>query len=431
MRRLVFNYLLFLIFVVVVVWFGAAPVIERIGSAPFRQDYERYYRELMRGGFAMVERDLLSRAPATWPERVARLQADFGYPIALADSASVALNERQRAVLRGGEMVVGANYDRFWRAIGDGSHVLVMGPFPDPGVGRAVDVWIAALILLVVAGAAIAWTLPFARQLGRFRRTAADFGAGDFDARIRLPRHSPLAPLAESFDRMAGRIGQLVASHRDLTNAVAHELRTPLSRIRFGLEMAGAESDPDTRARHLRGLQEDVDDLEALVEELLVYARFDRTTPAIDRRPVDLRAWVESVTTDLAAEIEARLEVDVPIDGPAEAHLDPRAMRRALENLVHNADRYGGGHVRVGLRVDGDLVRLIVDDDGSGIAPEDRARVFDPFVRIEGSRSRDSGGYGLGLAIVRRVAEGHGGRVTVDDSPAGGCRFEVSWPSRG
>lgn len=428
MRRLVLNYLLFLLFVVALVWFGAAPLIERIGSAPFRDDYERYYRELMRGGFALVERDLLTRAPATWTNRIAELQADFGYPLELVDATTASLPADVLADLRHGEIAVAPGYDRFWRSIGDGSHVLIMGPFPDPAVGRSVDVWIAVLILFVVAGAAVAWTLPFARQLGRFRRVATDFGAGDFDARITLPAHSPLAPLAVSFDRMADRIGQLVASHRELTNAVAHELRTPLSRIRFGLEMADAESDPAARRRHLGGLQEDVDELESLVEELLVYARFDRTTPVLEVRPVNLRSWLASVTTDLETEIDAHLDVEIGGDDASEARFDPRAMRRVLENLVHNADRYGGGKVRVGLTTDVGSVNLTVDDDGPGIPVDQRAGIFEPFVRIESSRSRKSGGYGLGLAIVRRVIESHGGQITLGTSDLGGCRFEATWP---
>lgn len=429
MRRLVVNYLLFLLFVVVVVWFGAAPMIERLGSAPFREDYESYYRELMRGTFALVESDLQEHAPATWSARVEAMQPDFGFPIRLVDLDEVELDVDAGATLRDGGMVVGPGYDQFWRTVGGGTRVLVMGPFPNPGVGSSVDVWIAGLILLVVAGAAIAWTLPFARQLGRFRRTAASFGAGDFDARVTLPRHSPLAPLANAFDRMADRIEQLVASHRDLTNAVAHELRTPLSRIRFGLEMAAAESDPTKRTQHVRGLQGDVDELEALVEELLVYARFDRTTPAIEVRPVPLRTWFDGVVEDLHQEVSATLDVDATQIEAEEVCFDPRAMRRVLENLVHNAERYGNGRIRVEMTSDRDGVRLVVEDDGPGIPVDQRERIFDPFVRLEGSRSRGTGGYGLGLAIVRRVVDAHAGTVTLDEGAYAGCRFTVRWPA--
>jgi signal transduction histidine kinase len=426
-RRLFLNYYLFLVFVLVMVWFAAVPLVEYFASAPFREDYDRYYRELMRGTFELVTEDLASIPPAEWARRIDELQPDFGYPLELVTIDEAGVSAAQREQLRAGTLVVGTGYDQFWRRIDETDRVLVMGPFPAPQVGRSVDFLTWALVLGFLGVATTLWALPFARELRDFRRTAAAFGEGRFESRATTRRHSPLAPLATSFNRMADRIEQLITSHRELTNAVAHELRTPISRLRFGLEMVESAGDEATRERSARELRRDLDDLEALVEELLVYARFDRTAPDLELEPHAFRPWIEELHATLVAETTAQVELDCAIENGRPVRFDPRHLARALENLVHNADRHGGDHVRIVARTDGDDVVVAVDDDGHGIPVDERERVFEAFARLDSSRSRDSGGFGLGLAIVRRVAEAHGGRVELTDSDLGGCRFTVRW----
>ena len=434
MRRLFLNYYLFLVFVLVLVWFAAVPVVEHFASAPFREDYDRYYRELTRGTFSLVAEELRRVPEAEWSGRLEEIRPRFGYPLELqsleelsgADGAPFDASRVDQ--LRHGRIVVGRTYDQFWQRLPGSDTVLMMGPFPAPAVGSSVDLWTWALLLLFLGAATTVWALPFARKMREFRRTAAEFGEGRFEVRASMPAHSPLAPLATSFNRMADRIEQLVTSHRDLTNAVAHELRTPISRLRFGLEMAGATDDPDKRAHYAAGLQHDVEELEALVEELLVYARFDRTGPQLDREERPLAPWLHERLEALVADTRSTLQWDLDGAGERPVGFDPRQLGRALDNLVLNADRYGHGRIHVRAWVGDGAAGIDVEDDGPGIPVSERERVFEPFTRLDSSRSRESGGFGLGLAIVRRVIRAHGGEVAIEDAELGGSRFRLRWP---
>lgn len=139
--------------------------------------------------------------------------------------------------------------------------------------------------------------------------------------------------------------------------------------------------------------------------------------------------WLEETLEELAGGISAHLQHEILLhDTTAKASFEPRYLRRAVGNLVQNASRYGNGLVKVCLEQQGRDYLIHVDDDGPGIPKADRERIFEPFSRLDSSRSRESGGYGLGLAIVKRVVASHRGRVIVSSSPLGGSRFTIRWP---
>lgn len=290
--------------------------------------------------------------------------------------------------------------------------------------------FMCTILLFCVGLMAIIWALPFWLKLKRIIAAAQAFGRGEFDARANLPRSAVLAPLASTFNDMAARIQRLISSHRELTRAVSHELRTPISRIRFGLEMANtATSEPD-RHHYLSEIGQDVDELEALVAELLIYARFDRETPELDQEVLAVAPWL--IQTVNAAKngfsqvgISCRIET---VDKNLVAKIAPRYMTRAVSNLIANAGRYARRRIVVSLEKKDNACMIHVDDDGPGIAEADRKRIFEPFVRLDASRDRDTGGSGLGLAIVQRIVTMHHGTVSAEPSPLGGARFTVGWP---
>ena len=338
-------------------------------------------------------------------------------------------SEPAAAQLREGQIVVGDGYDRFWRRVGRSDYALAMGPLPSPGIGRALDVWTWGILLLLLGMAALLWALPFWRKLARISSTAAAFGEGNFDVRAQIPDQSALAPLAGSFNQMADRIQQLITSHKELTNAVSHELRTPIARLRFGVEMVESSTHPDEKARYVEGVHRDLDDLDGLVSELLTYARFDGKSFDLQMVEQDIVPWLKDVTEQMGGEVSAHLRHDLPAGAKLVARFEPRHLRRALGNLIHNASRYGNGVVRLSLEQQAAGCLIHVDDDGPGIPDAERERVFEPFSRIDSSRSRESGGYGLGLAIVKRVMDSHRGSVTISSSPLGGSRFTIRLPA--
>ena len=205
---------------------------------------------------------------------------------------------------------------------------------------------------------------------------------------------------------MADNINALIASKKQLIDGIAHELRTPLVRLRYRLEMSENLTEAESQA-----LNRDIGQLEALIEELLTYARLDRPQTELSLTTPDFPAWISDHVEDIQMVNPQREVCLATLTRGNYGALDMRLMERVLDNLVNNALRYSSQRVAVSLTLQGARASLQVDDDGPGIAPEERERVFEPFVRLDPSRDRATGGCGLGLAIVHSIAQAMGGEV--------------------
>ncbi|SUB71227.1 Sensor protein RstB [Pluralibacter gergoviae] len=225
---------------------------------------------------------------------------------------------------------------------------------------------------------------------------------------------------------MADNINTLIASKKQLIDGIAHELRTPLVRLRYRLAMSDNLTEAESQA-----LNRDIGQLEALIEELLTYARLDRPQNELQLTQPDLPGWIAAHVEDIQS-VNPQREVTLAQAASGDyGALDMRLMERVLDNLVNNAMRYSSEKVQVSLTQRGGRATLTVDDDGPGIAPEAREQVFEPFVRLDPSRDRATGGCGLGLAIVHSIAQAMSGEVACDASSLGGARFSFSWPVNG
>jgi len=234
--------------------------------------------------------------------------------------------------------------------------------------------------------------------------------------------------VADQLDRQGSDVdvASLIAEREELLLAVSHELRTPLMRLRFASEILVDEDDPAQRRVQGEKIQRDIDELDELVEDMLAWGRLDADAIR-ENEPVDLREELEGLV-ERAGRSRDGVVASVGEVEVRSWRADRRLLRRAVGNLVSNAVRYGHGRVELSaLRQAGRLV-LRVDDDGPGIPPAQRQRVMEPFVRLEASRSVEFGGTGLGLALVARIAQAHGGELRLDESDLGGLRAEVVVP---
>ncbi len=276
-------------------------------------------------------------------------------------------------------------------------------------------VWLA---LIAGVTGLVAW--PVVRhltgRLERLRRGVEQWGRGDLALRAPVEGKDEVAAVAVSFNRAAERIEALVAAHRSLLANASHELRSPLARLRMASEMHEAAPSETHRREILRNLSE----LDGLVEEILLASRLDHAETVELADEVDLLA--------LAAEEGARCGVDVAGEA-ALVRGDTRLLARLVRNLIQNALRHGAPPVSVEVRRLGGKVELAVRDHGPGIAEAERERVFEPFYRPSG-RSEQAGGWGLGLALVRQIAERHGAGVRQETPAGGGARFVVTFPAR-
>ncbi|MDB5460514.1 MAG: two-component sensor histidine kinase [Caulobacteraceae bacterium] len=219
-----------------------------------------------------------------------------------------------------------------------------------------------------------------------------------------------------AFNRMQARIQRLVTDRTMMMAAVSHDLRTPLARVRFRI----AELEPETR----EAIAQDIEQMDELIGQLLTFTR--DALPNAQRRRFDLSALAQSLVDDLADS-----GADVRFEGPDKLTVEANlaAVRRILSNLLDNAIKFAG-HARVRLELCGDLALAIVEDDGPGVPEAMREAVFEPFRRVEPSRNRETGGVGLGLAIARNLARGHGGDIALDPAAPAGARFIFSLPLR-
>jgi signal transduction histidine kinase len=292
-----------------------------------------------------------------------------------------------------------------------------------------------AIVLLLVAGlslgvALIAW--PLGRRLGKLSRAAQAFGAGELSTRAKVGSRSALGHLETTFNGMAGEIQRLVAAHGELLRMVSHELRTPIQRLHVALEMVRTRDEAE-RERRLSRMVIDLEELDALIEELVTYSRLDKRF-GLDRQPIGVADLLRD-TADALAELRADVSIDVSIEAsPAlpdalAMTAEPRLARRALDNLVQNAMRHAAHRVVLRAERTAALVRIDVEDDGPGVPQAERTRVFEPFQRLPNSPEGARRGHGLGLAIVRRIADSHDGRVEVSTSPLGGARFQLWLPA--
>ncbi|HTF95200.1 MAG TPA: ATP-binding protein [Cellvibrio sp.] len=259
----------------------------------------------------------------------------------------------------------------------------------------------AGVILVVLV-----WLYPLLRRLALLRRTAQEFGAGNLQVRIKQDKNSYIDSIEQEFNRMAQRIEQLIADNKLLSRGLSHDLRTPLARLRFGLDVLGEADLPPLQQQQLAHLNRDLSAMEALVEALLNYARLEQAQIDFRPRPLVIAEFIQRLHDDFYRE-QVVLYLDVATQ-KIELDLDEKYFSMLLHNLIQNAMRYGRGIVRLGLTIDHQQLQLTVEDNGPGIAAEERDKVLKPFYRSSNLEASDiQRGHGLGLAIVERISQWH------------------------
>jgi signal transduction histidine kinase len=256
-------------------------------------------------------------------------------------------------------------------------------------------------------------------------RVADEFGAGKLSARAAMKPSDAAYPLAGRINAMAGRIQGLLESQKNLLHSVSHELRTPIARLEFALELLADQAGVPSVARRIDAMHGDLAELNELVNELLSMSKLDNVS-APQRALFEVEPVLRECADGLHPRPEA-LQVELgtrlgSVDG------DRRLLARAVGNLLRNAQKYAAHTVALSANRIGGRLEIVVDDDGPGIPEEERERIFEPFYRLDRSRDRATGGFGLGLSIAHKAIALHGGNLKVEQSTLGGARFVISLP---
>jgi len=429
--------ILFRLYVVTIVSYSAAIyLVPDLVVRVFQERFVTYNLDYSRGLQTLIVKQFHAVSADQWPALAAQMDKEFD-PLHIVlsgnDDPGLSLDEQQR--LQRGENVVRVG-DWGWRTLAvtplnDRTVVQMVVP-PDPMDVNLLYWSINVLIGATMLACLLVWLRPHWRDLERLKGTAERFGKGHLSERTKISPSSNIGSLANVFDTMAGDIENLLNQQRDLLNAVSHELRTPLTRLDFGLALALSDDLPTASRERLQSLVAHIRELDELVLELLSYSRLQNPAQMPEQVDVSLDEFIDSILGSVDEEQSPDIVIDVLLHGQLERFsLDPRLTARALQNLLRNAMRYCEERIQIGVQVYAGGCEIWVDDDGIGIPEDERERIFEPFYRLDRSRDRATGGFGLGLAISRRALEAQGGTLTVEASPLGGARFRLWLPAAG
>ncbi|WP_227367521.1 ATP-binding protein [Halomonas sp. M20] len=286
--------------------------------------------------------------------------------------------------------------------------------------------------LLVLAGAIYLIVRGVETRMARLEKAATRIAGGYLDTRVKVESSDFMGRLGMAFNGMAAQVQSLLRAQQEMIRAVSHELRTPVARIRFAAQMVEDMTEQEAVRRQLKGIDSDIEELDQLIDEILTYARLGSDNVSggsIDTDIVECRAMAQRVVEALSS-LHPSIRIEVAPGEEVDVVAEPRYLQRALQNLVANACRHAESRVLIRLTQDARAIRLDVEDDGPGVPESDRMDIFKPFARLDNSRTRRSGGYGLGLSIVQKVMLWHGGSVIVDESlDLGGARFSLLIPA--
>jgi two-component system, OmpR family, sensor kinase len=423
-RHFLGLYVLIVVTLAVVSW-GQDRILAYYGSPGAPAD------KPVRVAAAALAARLHAAPPAQWRSIVADLSRQSGVDMELFTTGDIAGPDTLQKLARGDTVYMQGSKGRVWslRRV-DSANIVAIESAVLNTHRSALDWLLTLLFYAAIALVLMLWIWPLARDLRDLERAAARFGDRNWSFKSRIKPHSQIYPLAQTFRRMAERIDRLIGSHKDMSNAVSHEIKTPLARMQFEIDLARQARSRAEVESPLRNIKADIESIDDLVRATLEYAILDRADVTLNIGPHDFTILVPAIADYVRR--DTRPEVLIRTQVQEDAHqvlCDVHLMESVLKNLLYNAVRYAKREVAVTFRRDVSGYELLVEDDGPGIPESERERVFDSFVQLERDTNRKKKNYGLGLAIVKRAVEWHHGGVSIASSMLGGARVCITWPN--
>lgn len=302
--------------------------------------------------------------------------------------------------------------------------LLKIGPYHlDPEAYNSV---LPFMIMLLVIGVPVGfWSFWLWRDFKRIETACVAINAPE-DLDITHKDKSLLLPITTTLMAMKNRIRYLLDTQRELTSSVSHEFRTPLARLKFALAMLEETSSKQVDEVYLRSMHDDIFELESLVNEMLEFAKFERERPNLDLDEINLSSFFESLIKKVS--FNTNLSIKVNCTEALSLNADKHFLARAVQNLLSNAVKYASSEIDITAYQCENAILIKVADDGCGIDKKEWDTVFNPFTRVDKSRNKKIKGFGLGLAIVQKIAIWHGGQCYIESSELGGACFVMQIP---
>ncbi len=347
-------------------------------------------------------------------------------PDDLVDSSSVKLMQANTIIAAGS-----ADTRVWYKRLSQQDKILMLSIVKSDALASPLYKTLLVVFYVGIALVIFLWLWPLSRDAKKLERQTRTLGKDAVPETLRISSASTLYPLARAFNHMAQRLRDLIASHRDMTNAVSHELRTPLARMKFSLAILEAQAHPEKIQKQHASIAQDINEMESLIGSLLMYAGFEQNSQQLQQREGHMRALLDDMCTRFSRNNPRNLTVEIVDYTEGSVFCcEWKLIETVLQNLMNNAARYAHTRIFIGLQQSATEYRIFVEDDGPGIPDPERQRVFDSFVRLYSAEpSSSAGGFGLGLAIVKRIMKWHrGDAIFVQPQQLSGARAEIYWP---
>lgn len=415
-----------LYFLIISIFIICSWMLDEVWSSYLEQDIESYtgYKSMLLALSNYIEK----HPQDEWQEITLRAAQQWRLPLKLMTEQQVQeISHHKNDVISDNDTHIYYANDavEIHHRINNTAAVIVLGPAKMPTRPR-MEALIRVVLLASLAFLLFFWLRPLSRDLDQLRKTAIEFGRDSFDVVAPKARSTMTEPMVNAFNSMASRIKRLIDAHKELSTAVAHELRTPLARTKFALQMLACTDDKAKQEKYRTAISKDICELEQLISEMLIYASFDNDKPVLNFTEQSLLEIVEKQVSNYR-QFDKKFTINNLI-GNTRVDADRHFISRALNNYISNAVKYGNGEITITIMKNDDQCQIIVTDNGDGVCDDFKCSIFDAFSRGDISRNRETGGFGLGLAIVFRIMEWHGGSASVVDSEQGGSSFKLSWP---
>lgn len=389
-----------------------------------------------KGTIYLIKQKLATKKPEHWPALFEQLNAYFHFHLSIKRPIDIDLPVAKYKQLQDSNFT--------WQ-VSDTSNLTVYTLMPDNksvliaesiSISSNTTLFLMVLLLtfiLVISAGMFVWVSPLWRDLIRLGDTVSQFGEGQLQLRAKLSKTSVIARLGSGFNGMAQRLESLIKGQRELTNAIAHDLRTPLYRLRFAFEMLDDETlTLQAKNKYRKSITTSIDTLDHLINQTLLLSRYTRITDTVNFNDCifanKLRQEIALINQE-KSHLFFKVHVAPSLEEKS-IHVDAIALIRALNNLIDNACRYANSLISISLLISNDncYYQLIVEDDGDGIDEKHWQQIFQPFVQLGNTQRNLAVGHGLGLAIVKQIAEWHNGNIKLSHSELSGAKFELSWP---
>ena len=416
MRRLYISIILTVIGSLFIITWGLDKIVAKQAPVDEQNEYAVYH-QLIEG----FDHQLSELPVAALTKASQALNQQFQISLQLDKSENIALPQELTSQLTqtGGLLLASETQPYLLKQLSAHPDYIIQLSLPLPVAdNQNINMLLTAALYMGVCAILLAWLFPLTRRLYLLTNTAAQIGAGNLTTRMPLSRFSYISLLENSFNRMAAQIEKLVADNKVLARSMSHDIRTPMSCLRFGVEAAIDTKDIAKKDHYLARMETELTRMEDMTTAFLEYAGMERQGFRLKRETIEINELLTTICSDfqsLAEQHQVNLIYVPSLEITKQAlklSLDAHWCYRAIQNLVSNAVQYAENQVSISASRQGNQLRILVEDDGKGIPEESIDSIFDPFVKLDVDRSRELGHFGLGLAITAKVVHWHNGTIS-------------------